>query len=164
MHSPAPPTIATKDSDITAVVMRERSKLGNFVRRRVLDPSDADDIMQDVFYEFVEAYRLPAPIEQASAWLFQVARNRIIDRFRKKKEQSLNEATVDSNGDEYEYRLDLALPSPDAGPDAQYARSVLLKALQEALDELPQTQRDVFIGHELEGYSFKEMARQSGHL
>jgi RNA polymerase sigma factor (sigma-70 family) len=146
-----------KDSEISAVVVRERSRLGNFIRKRVGNPTEAEDILQDVFYEFVEEYRLPETIEQASAWLFKVARNRIIDRFRKKKEVSLSETD-----DEEEYRLDLALPSPDAGPEAEYARTVLLDALREALDELPDAQREVFVEHELEGRSFKEMAAQNG--
>ena len=146
-----------KDSEISAVVVRERSRLGNFIRRRIGNPEEAEDILQDVFYEFVEEYRLPESIEQASAWLFRVARNRIIDRFRKKKEVPISET-----GDEEDYRLDLALPSPDAGPDAEYARAVLLDALREALDELPEAQREVFVEHELEGRSFKEMAAQSG--
>jgi RNA polymerase sigma factor (sigma-70 family) len=162
-----PPTnpMIDRDSDITATVLRERTKLGNFIRRRVRDPSDAEDILQDVLHEFVQAYRLPEPIEQVSAWLFRVARNRIIDRFRKKKEQPLSEtvATGDNadTADE-EYRLDLALPSHDAGPEAAYARSVLLAALQHALDELPENQRDIFIAHEIEGRSFKELASESG--
>jgi len=146
-----------KDSEISAVVVRERSRLGNFIRRRIGNPEEAEDILQDVFYEFVEEYRLPESIEQASAWLFRVARNRIVDRFRKKKEVPMSET-----GDEEEYRLDLALPSPDAGPDAEYARAVLLDALREALDELPEAQREVFVEHELEGRSFREMAAQSG--
>lgn len=146
-----------KDSEISAVVVRERSRLGNFIRSRVIDRAEAEDILQDVFHEFVEAYRLPESIEQASAWLFRVARNRIIDRFRKKKEVSLNEAS-----DDEEYRLDLVLPSPEAGPEAEYARAVLLDALREALDELPDEQRTVFIEHELEGRSFKQMAAQTG--
>ena len=146
-----------KDSEISAVVVRERSRLGNFIRGRVGDPAEAEDILQDVFYEFVEEYRLPESIEQASAWLFRVARNRIIDRFRKKKEVPISET-----GDEEEYRLDLALPSPDAGPEAEYARAVLLDALRQALDELPEAQREVFVEHELEGRSFKEIAAQSG--
>ena len=146
-----------KDSEISAVVVRERSRLGNFIRRRIGNPEEAEDILQDVFYEFVEEYRLPESIEQASAWLFRVARNRIIDRFRKKKEVPISET-----GDEEEYRLDLALPSPDAGPEAEYARAVLLDALRQALDELPEAQREVFVEHELEGRSFKEMAAQSG--
>ncbi|WP_189595319.1 RNA polymerase sigma factor [Trinickia symbiotica] len=152
-----------RDRDMTATFMRERTRLGNFIRRRVRDPSDAEDILQDVFHEFVQAYRLPAPIEQASAWLFRVARNRIIDRFRKKKEQPLVELFEgDATSDEDDYRLDLALPAHDAGPEALYARSVLLEALQAALDELPANQREVFIAHELEGRSFKDMAAQTG--
>ena len=162
MDPPTPPTLmADKDSDIAATFLRERSRLGNFIRRRVRDQTDAEDILQDVFHEFIEAYRLPAAIEQASAWLFQVARHRIIDRFRKKREQPLDEI-VERDDDDNEIRLDLALPAPDAGPEAAYARSVLLKALQQALDELPQNQREVFVAHELEGVSFKEMAAQSG--
>jgi RNA polymerase sigma factor (sigma-70 family) len=162
-----PPTnpMIDRDSDITATVLRERTKLGNFIRRRVRDPSDAEDILQDVLHEFVQAYRLPEPIEQVSAWLFRVARNRIIDRFRKKKEQPLSEtvATGDNaDAADDEYRLDLALPSHDAGPEAAYARSVLLAALQHALDELPENQRDIFIAHEIEGRSFKELASESG--
>jgi RNA polymerase sigma factor (sigma-70 family) len=150
-----------KDDDITATVLRERSKLGNFIRRRVADQTDADDILQDVFYEFTQAYRLPEPIEQVSAWLFRVARNRIIDRFRKKKEVALDDM---ANGDDDcdEYRLDLMLPSLDAGPEAAYTRSMLLDALQAALDELPENQREVFVAHELDGISFKEMAAQTG--
>jgi RNA polymerase sigma factor (sigma-70 family) len=162
--SPNPTLMTDRDSDITATVLRERSRLGNFIRRRVADPTDAEDILQDVFHEFVEAYRLPAPIEQASAWLFRVARNRIVDRFRKKREVPINDPPGEQDGDDgnSEYRLDLALPALDAGPEALYARSVLLKALQQALDDLPVNQREVFIAHELEGKSFKEMAAESG--
>jgi RNA polymerase sigma factor (sigma-70 family) len=158
-NSPQP--MNDQDRDITATVLRERARLGNFILRRVRDPDEADDILQDVFQEFVQACRLPARIEQASAWLFRVARNRIIDRFRKKKELSVNEASDDPDDPDGEYRLDLALPAPD-GPKAVHARSALLAELQQALDELPANQRDVFIGHELEGLSFKEMASQSG--
>jgi RNA polymerase sigma factor (sigma-70 family) len=157
-----PDTMNDRDSDITAAVVRERSRLVNFIRRRIRDPNDAEDVLQDVFHEFVQAYRLPAPIEQASAWLFRAARNRIIDRYRKKKEQPLADLVVDDENADDEYRLDLALPAHDAGPEALYARAVLLKALQDALDELPSSQRDVFIAHELEGRSFKDMAAESG--
>jgi RNA polymerase sigma factor (sigma-70 family) len=152
-----PALTADQDRDITAVVLRERSRLGQFIRRRVPDRADAEDILQEVFYEFVDAYRLPASIEQASAWLFRVARNRIIDRFRRKKEVSLQQL-LDAEG---ECRLDLALPS-GAGPEAEYARSVLLLALQQALAELPPEQREVFVAHELEGRSFKDLAAQAG--
>ena len=162
METPPPPDpMLERDSDLTATILRERTRLGHFIRRRVRDPSDAEDILQDVFHEFVQAYRLPAPIEQASAWLFRVARNRIIDVFRKRRELPLAEAAAEPD-DEGEYRLDLALPSQEAGPEAAYARSVLLDALQAALDELPANQRDVFVGHELEGRSFKELAAGSG--
>lgn len=150
------------DRDITATVMRERTRLGNFIRRRIRDPDDAEDVLQDVLHEFVQAYRLPAPIEQASAWLFRTARNRIIDRFRKKKEQPLTDLLDADDEADSEYRLDLALPAHDAGPEALCARTLLLKALQDALDELPANQREVFIAHELEGQSFKDMAAQSG--
>ncbi|WP_322056110.1 RNA polymerase sigma factor [Paraburkholderia sp. J63] len=160
-----PPTshpMTDRDSDITETVVRERTRLVNFIRRRIRDPDDAEDILQDVFHEFVHAYRLPAPIEQASAWLFRAARNRIIDRFRKKKEQPLTDLPEAEDDASSEYRLDLALPAHDAGPEALYARTLLLKALQDALDELPPNQREVFIAHELEGRSFKDMAAESG--
>jgi RNA polymerase sigma factor (sigma-70 family) len=159
---PTPDTMTERDSDITATVVRERTKLVNFIRRRIRDPNDAEDILQDVFHEFVQAYRLPAPIEQASAWLFRAARNRIIDRFRKKREEPLPDLSEGEDDAGSEYRLDLALPAHDAGPEAQYARALLLEALQDALDELPPNQREVFIAHELEGRSFKDMAAQSG--
>ena len=153
-----PDTVINNDSKITDTVMREYQRLGNFIRRQVNDQTEAEDILQDVFYEFIQACRLPAPVEQASAWLFRVARNRIIDRFRKKKEQPLDES---DDADEDGCRLDLALPPHADGPQAAYARKVLLKALQTALDELPQSQREVFIAHELDGISFREMALQS---
>lgn len=164
MEPPRTPNpMIERDNDITATVLRERSKLGNFIRRRVHDQGEAEDILQDVFHEFVQAYRLPAPIEQVSAWLFRVARNRIIDRFRKRREQPLADiADAQSDPDNLDYRLDLALPATDAGPEAVYARSRLLEALQAALDELPPDQRDVFVAHELEGRSFKELAAESG--
>jgi RNA polymerase sigma factor (sigma-70 family) len=153
-----PGLMSEHDREITATVQRERTRLGNFIRRRVRDPADVDDILQDVFYEFVEAYHLPAPIERASAWLFRVARNRIVDLFRKKGEQShrMDEEPAESG----EHRLDLLLPAPDGSPEAAYARSVLLAELQAALDELPLEQREVFVAHELDGVSFKEMASE----
>jgi RNA polymerase sigma factor (sigma-70 family) len=146
------------EGEIAATVRREHSRLGNFIRHRVRDPTDAEDILQDVFQEFVEACRLPAPIEQVSGWLFRVARNRIVDRFRKKREQPLG----GFDDDDPELQLDLALPAPGGGPEAEYARSALLAALQDALDELPENQREVFMAHELEGIGFKEMAARSG--
>jgi RNA polymerase sigma factor (sigma-70 family) len=157
LSNPRPMT--DKDNEITATVLRESSRLGRFISRRVRDQTEAEDILQDVFHEFVEACRLPAPIEHASAWLFQVARNRIVDRFRKKREQALD--GVDGPEEEG-LRLDLALPATDAGPEAAYARSMLLEALEYALAELPENQRQVFIGHEIEGSSFKEMSARLG--
>ena len=148
-----------QDKRIAETVSRERGRLGNFIRRRVPDASEAEDILQDVFYEFVAAYRLPEPIEQVGAWLFRVARNRIIDRFRKKREEPLPELSDLADGGTW---LDEVLPSADAGPEAAYARTVLLNELGAALDELPKEQRAVFIAHELDGRSFKELAAESG--
>jgi len=150
-----------QDRRISDVVDREQSRLRNFIRRRVPDPRDAEDILQEVFYELVEANRLLMPIEHLTGWLFRVARNRITDLFRKKKPESLSAAVVASDEDEPLLLEDL-LPSPDAGPDALYARSVLLDELDDALDELPDEQREAFVGHEIEGRTFKEMAAASG--
>lgn len=161
-HTPSP--LTGQDREIADAVARERPRLRNFIRRRVIDQDEAEDILQDVFEELVEAWRLPDPIEQVGAWLFRVARNRIVDRFRKKKEAPLPDAVATADLDETdgEYRLDLALPSPDAGPEAAYARAALLDTLRAALDELPENQREVFIAHELDGRSFKEMAAATG--
>jgi RNA polymerase sigma factor (sigma-70 family) len=155
-------SIAQQDSEIAATVLRERKKLGNFILRQVIDAGEAEDILQDVFYELVQTYQLLAPIEQVSAWLYRVARNRIVDRFRKKKEQSIDDFYDDDADVDSDYRLDLILPAPNQGPETEYARTVLLKALHEALDALPDNQREVFIAHELDGISFKELALQSG--
>ena len=150
-----------QDQRITDVVQREQSRLRNFIRRRVPDPSDVEDIVQDVFYELVEANRLLMPIEHVTGWLFRVARNRITDLFRKKKPELFSdEATHDQEGELL--RFEDLLPSPDAGPDALYIRNALLDELELALDELPKEQREVFIAHELEGRSFKEMSQESG--
>jgi len=162
MTVPHAPLMADRDSEITATVLRERSKLGSFIRRRVSDPGDAEDLLQEVFHDFIRAYRLPEPIEQASAWLFRVARNRIVDRFRKKRARPPGGMRGDPDGIESEYRLDLALPGLDAGPEAAFVRSTILDALQQALDELPTDQRDAFVAHEIEGSSFKEIASRTG--
>src|SRR5436190_4316394 len=150
-----------QDQRISEVVRREQSRLRNFIRRRVPDPRDADDILQDVFYELVEANRLLMPIEHVSGWLFRVARNRITDFFRKKTPESFSDAAVADEDDEL-LQLEDLLPSPDAGPEALYARNVLLDELELAIDELPEEQREVFVAHELEGHSFKEMAGETG--
>ncbi len=150
-----------QDARISEVVGREQSRLRNFIRRRVRDPRDAEDILQDVFHELVEANRLLMPIEHVTGWLFRVARNRIIDVLRKQKPLRLSDSA--SAGDDEEL-LDLEdlLPSPAAGPEALYARHVMLEELEAAVDELPEEQRDVFIAHELEGRSFKEIAAETG--
>jgi len=150
-----------QDRRISEVVKREQSRLRNFIRRRVPDPRDAEDILQEVFYELVEANRLLMPIEHVTGWLFRVARNRITDLFRKKKPESFSDAAV-AGDDEELLQLEDLLPSPNAGPDALYARSVLLDELEFALDELPDEQREVFVGHELEGRTFKQMAAETG--
>jgi RNA polymerase sigma factor (sigma-70 family) len=150
-----------QDQRISEVVKREQSRLRNFIRRRVPDSRDAEDILQDVFYELVEANRLLMPIEHVTGWLFRVARNRISDLFRKKKPESFSDAAVADEHDELLQVEDL-LPSPEAGPEALYARHVLLDELELAVDELPEEQREVFVAHELEGRSFKEMAAATG--
>jgi RNA polymerase sigma factor (sigma-70 family) len=154
------PMSLEQDRRISEVVKREQSRLRNFIRRRVPDPRDAEDILQDVFYELVEANRLLMPIEHVTGWLFRVARNRITDLFRKKTPESFSDAGVED--DEELLRLEDLLPSPDAGPDALYVRNLLLDELELAVDELPEEQRKVFITHELEGCSFKQMAAETG--
>ncbi len=158
---PLDPVMTDQDKKIAEVIARERRRLGSFIRRRVPDPGDAEDILQDVFSELVESVRMVRPIEQVGAWLFQVARNRIIDRFRRRS----SEAIVRAQGPEGDDGLaDVAesLPSPRAGPEAQYARRLLIEELDAALDELPAEQREVFVAHELEGRSFRELAAQTG--
>jgi len=150
---------AEQDQQIAETIERERSRLRNFIRRRVPDREDAEDILQDVFSELVEAYRLMKPIEQVGAWLFRVARNRIIDRFRKRREEPSSKQVAE---DGEVLMLEELLPSPDAGPDAAYARSILLGELEDALQELPAEQRAVFVAHEIEGRSFKQLAAESG--
>jgi len=150
-----------QDPRISETVEREQSRLRNFIRRRVPDPRDAEDILQEVFYELVEANRLLMPIEHVTGWLFRVARNRITDLFRKKTPERLNDAAP-ADADDERLQLQDLLPSPDAGPEALYARNVLLDELELALAELPEEQREVFVAHELEGRSFKELAAETG--
>jgi RNA polymerase sigma factor (sigma-70 family) len=150
-----------QDQRITEAFSRDQPRLRNFIRRRVTDPRDAEDILQDVFYELVEANRLLMPIEHVTGWLYRVARNRITDLFRMKKPVAFSEAAVEDDAGEF-LRFEDLLPSPDAGPDAVYARNLLLSELEEALDELPENQREVFVAHELEGRSFKELATETG--
>jgi RNA polymerase sigma factor (sigma-70 family) len=151
-----------QDQRISEAFGLERARLRNFIRRRVPDENDVEDILQDAFYELVEAYRMMKPVEQVSAWLFRVVRNRITDLFRKKRPQAMPEAPASSTDDGETLLLEDLLPSPDAGPEEVYARNVLLEEVDAALDELPEEQREVFIAHEVEGLSFKELAAATG--
>jgi RNA polymerase sigma factor (sigma-70 family) len=150
-----------QDQRISEVVKREQSRLRNFIRRRVPDPLDAEDILQDVFYRLVEANRLLMPIEHVTGWLFRVARNRITDLFRKKEPENFSEIEPADDGGESLQFEDL-LPSSDAGPEALFARGVLLDEMELALDELPEEQREVFVAHEFDGRSFKDLSAESG--
>nr|WP_208545654.1 sigma-70 family RNA polymerase sigma factor [Paraburkholderia hospita] len=147
---------------IAEIVARERARLYGFIRRRVPNPGDAEDILQDVFCEFTCACSLPEPIEKVGAWLVRVARNRIIDRVRKKREEPLPGGSETSDDAQDGYYLDQVMPSIDSGPEVTYARTMLLEAISNALDELAANERDVFIAHELEGRSFKELSARSG--
>jgi RNA polymerase sigma factor (sigma-70 family) len=155
--------MAQEDQRISEAITREYAGLRNFIRKRVSDQGDAEDILQEVFYELVEAYRMMKPIEQVTAWLFRVARNRIIDRFRRKqREQARSVAVETTTEDGVELRIEDLLPSPDAGPESAYFRSLLLDELDAALEELPEEQREVFLAHEVMGYSFNEIADRTG--
>ena len=152
-------SIIEQDQLISQALERDQPRLRSFIRKHVADTGEAEDILQDVFYELLEAYRLMKPVEHVTAWLFRVARNRMVDLFRRKKPSSLNNpVSAEEDGD----TLEDLLPSADAGPEAAYARSLLLDALDEALEELPATQRDVFIAHEVLGHSFKEISAETG--
>jgi RNA polymerase sigma factor (sigma-70 family) len=150
-----------QDQRISEVVKREGSRLRNFIRRRVSDPGDVEDVLQDVFYRLVEANRLLMPIDHVTGWLFRVARNRITDLFRKKKPEPFSDAAVEDEEGEL-LRIEDLLPSPDAGPEALYFRNLLLDELELALDELPDEQREVFVAHELEGRNFRELSDEMG--
>ena len=151
-----------QDQRISEVVDLERARLRNFIRRRVSDERDVEDILQEVFYELVEAYRTMKPIERVSAWLYRVARNRITDLFRKKRPEALDKEPIQSIADGEPLLLEDLLPSPDAGPEAAYARALLFEELDAALDELPEEQSQVFVAHEIEGRSFREIAQATG--
>ena len=153
---------AEQDQRISEAFGLERARLRNFIRRRVPDENDVEDILQDAFYELVETYRMMKPVEQVSAWLFRVVRNRITDLFRKKRPEAMAEDRANASEDGENLLLEELIASPDAGPEELYARNVLLEELDAALDELPEEQRDVFIAHELEGYSFKALSAATG--
>ncbi|HMG85309.1 MAG TPA: RNA polymerase sigma factor [Terracidiphilus sp.] len=150
-----------QDRQIAEVIREERPRLRSFIRRRVANNADADDLLQDVFFELVEAYRLLTPIDFVTGWLFRVARNRITDFFRKKRPGAFSDELLENEDGELQDMGDL-LPSPDAGPEALYLRSVLLDELNVALGELPVEQREAFLAHEIEGRSFKELSAESG--
>jgi RNA polymerase sigma factor (sigma-70 family) len=152
-------TITEQDQLIAEALERDRPRLRSFIRKHVADTSEAEDILQDVFYELLEAYRLMKPIEHVTGWLFRVAKNRIVDLFRHRKISSLNNpVSAEEDGD----TLEDLLPAEDAGPEAAYARNLLLDALDEALEELPAAQREVFVAHELMGRSFKDISAETG--
>ena len=151
-------TSSAQDREISATVRRERGRLLAFIRRRVLDAAEAEDVLQEALYELVAAHRLMQPVEQAGAWLMRVARNRIIDRFRKKKPELLADQGVEFDDDDDVGGLEDLLPSPDDGPDAVAMRELMLEKIAAALDELPREQREVFVAQELEGASFKELS------
>ncbi|QMV20177.1 sigma-70 family RNA polymerase sigma factor [Granulicella sp. 5B5] len=155
-------TRAEQDRFIAEAMERDEPKLRRFIRRRVLDTADAEDVLQDVFYELIQAYRMLKPAEQVTAWLYRVARNRIVDLFRRKKTVSLNEPAGASSTEHDAPSLEDLLPSADAGPEAVYARELLFEAVDEALEELPENQREVFIAHEFMGKSFKELSEETG--
>ena len=154
--------MAERDRQISETIAEQRARLRNFIRKRVANEADAEDLLQDVFYEVVEAYRLMQPVQQWGAWMYRVARNRIIDLFRKKKLEGIESERTAASGEGEKLLLEDVLPSPDNGPAAAYARSVLLDEIEDAIEELPEEQREVFVAHEIEGYSFKEIAARTG--
>jgi RNA polymerase sigma factor (sigma-70 family) len=158
---PSNSTIIEQDQLISQAMERDEPRLRNFIRKHVADSGDAEDILQEVFFELISAYRLMKPVEHVTAWLFRVARNRMIDLFRKNKPSSLNDPIASAEDGDTLLLEDL-LPALDAGPEAAYARNLLLDALEEALEELPEAQREVFIAHELTGLSFKEISAETG--
>jgi len=147
---------------ISEIFRREQGRLLSFIRKRAADAGDAEDILQDVFSELVEAYRLMHPIEQVASWLFRVARNRTIDSYRKKRPKALDDVVVRAGEEETPLGLEDLLPSTDAGPEAAYARSVLVEEIDAAIRELPDEQREVFVAHEIQGRSFKELSEETG--
>jgi len=154
-------SMVEQNRQISEVIAEERARLRNFIRRRVPNEADVEDLLQEVFYELVEANRLLMPIEYVTGWLFRVARNRITDLFRKKRPENFTDRAARDEDGELQ-RLEDLLPSPDAGPEALYVRSVLLDELEFAIGELPAEQREVFVAHEMEGRSFKELSAESG--
>ncbi len=154
--------ISEQNRRISEILSAERTRLRNFIRKRVPNEADAEDLLQEVFFELIAAFRFTEPIEQWGAWMFQVARNRIVDFFRKKRPENFGSDSPATSGMEEPLLLEELLPSPDAGPEEAYVRNLLLEELEDALDELPEEQREVFIAHEIDGESFKEIAARTG--
>lgn len=150
-----------QDQQVYEALERERPRLRNWIRRRLADPGEVEDVLQDVFFELVQVDRLLSPVEDVGAWLYRVARNRITDLFRKKKPEALADQVIESNAGEALALEDL-LPSPEAGPEAIYARGILLEELVDSLEALPAEQREVFLAHEIEGLSFREISALTG--
>jgi RNA polymerase sigma factor (sigma-70 family) len=154
-------TAAAQDREIASTVQRERGRLLAFIRRRIADAAEAEDVLQDALYELVLAYRMMQPVEQAGAWLTRVARNRIIDRFRSERPRPLTGAPA-AEGEEHDEAFEDLLPAPDDGPESSVMRELLLEEIGAALEELPHEQREVFVAHELDGLSFRELSARSG--
>jgi len=150
-----------QDRQIADVIAKEQPRLRSFIRRRVPNEADAEDLLQEVFFELVRAHRLLLPIDFVTGWLYRVARNRITDLFRKKRPQAFSEGALETNEGEL-LELDDLLPARDGGPEAEYLRNLLLDELRQAVAELPAEQREVFVAHEIEGRSFKELAAETG--
>lgn len=155
-------SMTDQDREISEIIAESRGRLRNFIRRRVANEADAEDLLQEVFFEVIAAYRLTEPVQQWGAWMFRVARNRVIDFFRKRKYREMSGEAQTGADDTGQRMLEEVLPSANAGPAETYASSVLLEAIEDALEELPEEQREVFIAHEISGYSFKEIAAQTG--
>ncbi len=154
--------MSEQDRRLSEIIAEEGARLRNFIRVRVPNEADAEDILQEVFYEVIAAYRLTEPVQRWGAWMFRVARNRIVDLFRKKKLEALEGDPLAVSDEGEPLLLEDVLPSPEAGPAAAYTRTVLIEELAAALDELPPEQRDIFIAHEIDGRSFKEIAARTG--
>jgi RNA polymerase sigma factor (sigma-70 family) len=161
--SSSPDAKATRQNlELTSVLRSERSRLWSYIRRRVTDDADAEDVLQEVFGELVEAYRALLPIERIGSWLVRVARNRLIDRSRARRPESSVPFEGERQSVEGPSSWEELLPDPDAGPEAAYERSLLLEELERALAQLPREQREVFVAHEFEGESFAAMAARTG--
>ncbi len=161
---PSAAAMTEQDDRLQQAVREQRGKLLSFIRRRIPDQEDAEDVLQDVFFELVQSYRLVKPVEQMAAWLFRVARNKIIDRYRRPKPASLEEAAAYHSAADSDEPLLLAdvLPAPDDSTETAMARETIMEAILDALDELPPAQREVFVWHEFDGKTFRQMAEETG--